>query len=115
MMAIAHGWPKFQSFSEKSETFLDPLGIGNKLSLIATIGCELGLSILLIIGFATRFAAAGLVFTMGVIAFVFHGGDGWLKQELPVLYLLVYGTIVLTGPGDFSIDRCFKRKPKVDE
>ncbi|MEQ9410207.1 MAG: hypothetical protein RIK87_20900 [Fuerstiella sp.] len=39
-----------------------------------------------------------------------HGSDPWKARELGAIYLLVYGSILLTGPGQFSLDRlCFSK------
>lgn len=113
MMLIAHGLPKYQSFAEKADVFPDPLGMGSKLSLMSAIGNEIGFSLLLILGLLTRVASTGLAFTMGVAAFVVHASDPWAKKELAVLYLIAYVTLILTGPGQFSVDHAlFGRKKK---
>lgn len=111
-MLIAHGWPKLQAFSEKADTFHDPLGMGSKFSLIATIGAEVGCSILLILGLGTRFAALALAFTMGVAAFVFHQEDPWLDRELPILYFIGFLILISTGPGKLSMDHLWVGRKK---
>ena len=101
---LVHGWEKFSTFSEKADVFPDPLGMGNQLSLIFAIGAELGCSILLILGLATRLVSIPLAFTMFVALFFVHGSDPWKKQELAACYLAVYVCIFLLGPGKFSLD-----------
>lgn len=111
VMLIAHGWPKIQTFNEKAAGWFDPFGMGPKYSLIATIAAEVGCSVLLILGLATRLGALGLAFTMGVAAFMFHADDGFDVQEKAVLYLIVFATLVFTGPGKLSMDHLwFGRK-----
>jgi putative oxidoreductase len=41
---------------------------------------------------------------MLVAAFVAHAGDPFGKKEMALLYLLVYITLFITGPGKYSID-----------
>ena len=101
---MVHGWEKFSNFATLSETFPDPLGMGNRLSLISAIGTELGCSIFLLLGLATRVVALPLAFTMGVALFMVHGSDPWKKQELAACYLAVYSSILFFGPGNFSLD-----------
>ena len=101
---LTHGWQKLSNFAEMAETFPDPLAMGSQLSLILAIGAELGCSILLILGAATRLAVLPLAFTMFVALFFVHGGDQWKKQELAACYLAVYISILFLGPGKFSID-----------
>jgi len=74
---LIHGWQKLSGFSEMAETFPDPLGMGSRMSLISAIGTELGCSLLLIAGVATRLVALPLAFTMIVALFVVHGNDPW--------------------------------------
>ena len=101
---LVHGWQKLSGFSEMADTFPDPLGMGNQLSLIFAIGAELGCSILLIFGLGTRIVVLPLAFTMGVALFIVHGDDPWKKQELAACYLAVYVSILFLGPGKFSLD-----------
>ncbi len=114
-MLWGHGLGKLTSFAEKAPVFLDPLGIGNKASLILTLIAEVGCSILLILGMGTRVAALILGFTMGVAAFVVHGNDPWAKRELAVVYLMVYVVLLIAGAGAFSLDRLFWGRESDDE
>jgi len=112
MMAV-HGWQKLSAFNEIAENFPDPLGMGSQLSLISAIGAELGCSLLLIAGVFTRLAALPLAFTMVIALFVIHGADPWQKKELAACYLSVYGVILLTGAGQFSIDDLIWNRPSM--
>ena len=112
---LTHGWEKFSTFSEKADVFPDPLGMGSQLSLISAIGSELGCSILLILGLATRVAAVPLAFTMFIALFMVHGGDPWKKQELAACYLAVYVSIFLLGPGKLSLDHLLFGRKREDE
>lgn len=107
---LVHGIPKLKGFSEMSDKFPDPLGIGSQFSLISAIGAEVGCSLLLILGLGTRIAALPLVFTMLIALFVVHGADPWQKKELAALYLAVYVTLVLTGGGRCSLDHFLWRR-----
>ncbi|QDV44631.1 Putative oxidoreductase CatD [Stieleria neptunia] len=110
-LMLVHGLAKLNGFSTMSESFPDPIGMGSTLSLVMAIGAEVGCSLLLIIGFATRFASLPLAFTMIVALFVVHAADPWQAKELAAVYLLVYVSLALTGPGLFSVDHAvFGRK-----
>lgn len=109
-LMLVHGIAKIQGFSEMSAAFPDPIGIGSKLSLIMAIGAEVGCSLLLILGFASRLAAIPLAFTMIVALFVVHSEDPWKVKELAATYLLVYVSLLLTGPGRFSLDHLWWSK-----
>ena len=112
---LVHGWEKFSTFSQKAEVFPDPLGMGSQLSLILAIGAELGCSILLILGLATRLVSVPLAFTMFVALFFVHGSHPWEKQELAACYLAVYVSIMLLGPGKFSLDHLLFGSGKQDD
>ncbi len=103
-MMLVHGLAKLNGFSDMRDGFPDPIGLGSQLSLILAIGAEVGCSGLLIAGFATRLAAIPLAFTMLVALFVVHGADPWKVKELAAIYLLVYVSLMLTGPGKLSLD-----------
>lgn len=102
---LVHGTQKLMGYSALAEKFPDPLGMGSQLSLIAAIGSEVGCSLLLILGLGTRLAALPLAFTMLIALFVVHAADPWKIKELAAVYLVVYITLALTGPGCFSIDQ----------
>ncbi len=111
LMAIGHGYPKLMSWSTKSESFPDPLGVGSPLSLALAIFGELGCSLLVALGLATRLSAVPVVVTMLVAAFIVHGDDPFRKQEFALVYAIPFITLILTGPGRFSLDaKLFPRK-----
>jgi putative oxidoreductase len=107
---LMHGIQKAMAFTEMSQTFPDPLGMGSQLSLISAIGAEAGCSILLILGAFTRLALLPLAFTMGVALFMIHAADEWEVKELAAVYLAVYIGLLIMGPGEFSIDAWRRNK-----
>jgi putative oxidoreductase len=106
---FAHGLPKIVHFSQKVSTFPDPLGIGRSLSLLLTIFSEVNCSLLIFLGLFTRWAAFPVIVTLAVAWLVIHGGDSFDRQELPVLYLMICATLMISGAGRFSLDRFFFR------
>lgn len=112
MLLYAHGWGKLAHFSERAGGFSDPLHVGSDRSLALTIFAEVACSVLVAIGFATRFAAAVLVFLFGVIQFVVMAGQPFDKRELGILYGVIYLAIVLTGPGAYAVDSRWGPKVK---
>lgn len=119
MMAIGHGWGKLKGFPENHESFSDPLGVGPSLSMALAVFAEFFCGIFLALGFATRFAAFNLWFTMTVAAFVIHGSDPFFRasptqgfKEFAMLYWFAFLLIMLAGPGRFSIDRLIMKKMK---
>ena len=106
---MTHGWPKFQRLlaqwgSEEGVKFFDFMGLGPEISLVLTVLAELVAPALMIVGFQTRWAAIPAAFTMGVAAFVVHGGDPLGDKELALLYLVCFAVVALLGPGKWSVD-----------
>jgi len=109
-MLLAHGVPKLSNYSTMMNSFPDPLGIGNSLSLGLAIFAEVICATLLVLGLYTRIAALNLTITMLVAAFIFHASDPWSKMELGVLYASAYTALLLIGPGKISLDSLLRRK-----
>lgn len=108
---LTHGAGKFSKlFGDAPIKFADPLGVGVTASLALAVFAEVFCSVLLILGLTTRLAAIPLLITMLVIAFVVHANDGFGKQELPLLYSIIYLSIAITGAGVISIDNWIYRK-----
>lgn len=103
-LLLSHGIPKLLNFSERAGVFADPLGVGSELSLALAIFAEVFCSLAVILGFMTRFAAFPVVFTMLVITLIVHGDDPWSKKEFALLFAVPFLTLLLTGPGRFSLD-----------
>ena len=110
-----HGIGKFSKlFGDALIKFADPMGLGVTTSLALTVFAEVFCSVLLIFGLGTRLAAIPLLITMLVAAFIVHGADGFGKQELPLLYSIIYLTISIAGAGKISIDYRIYQKTNWD-
>ena len=125
MMLIGHGIPKIQEFATRKELFYVPdffplRYMSSQLSLIAAITAEVGASLLIILGLATRPAAFLLAFSMVVAAFGFHGAAPWFvsppsvmdAKELGLLYLIPMIAIILSGSGAYSLDAAIYKEGK---
>jgi putative oxidoreductase len=104
-MIAAHGWSKMMAFSDRADSFPDPLGIGNSASLGLTVLAEVVCAALVAVGFMTRIVVIPLIITMCVAFFVIHVEDPFARKELAAVYGMGYLAIALIGPGRFSVDR----------
>ena len=103
---LTHGIGKFELLIGGGPIqFPDPFGVGASTSLFLTVFTEVFCSLLLIFGLVTRFAAAALLITMLVAAFVVHIDDDFSKQELSLIYAAIYMVLLLAGSGKFSVDQ----------
>ena len=101
---IYHGWEKISDFQQKTAVFPDPLGMGRVTSLTLSMLTEMGCGSLIILDLFTRLATVPLIFTLVVIASLVHKQDPWITKELAYLYAMAFTTILIAGPGKFSLD-----------
>ncbi|REG91994.1 DoxX family protein [Algoriphagus antarcticus] len=104
-MILTHGFPKLMRFFvDEPIKFMDFMGLGSVISLSLAVFAEFVCAILIMIGFKTRLATIPLVITMLTAALVVHAADPFGRKELPLLYFLVFLSILIFGAGKFSID-----------
>ncbi|MEA4867782.1 MAG: DoxX family protein [Bacteroidia bacterium] len=116
VLMMTHGWQKIQNFEAFSQGFMDPIGLGAKLSLILVIAAEFFASIFVILGLLTRLSLLPLIFAMGVAFFIAHAADPFQQKELALIYFGVYIVLFLLGPGKYSLDQMLLDrflKPKI--
>ena len=105
-LLLTHGIPKLQRlFGEGPIEFADPIGIGASPSLFLATFAEFLCAVLVLIGFKTRWASIPIVINMLVIALIQHADDPFGSKEKSLLFLLVFVTILLLGPGPYSVDK----------
>jgi len=110
-MMLTHGIPKIDRLmGEGPVKFADPFGLGPEISLVLVLFAEVACSILVMIGLKTRLATLPLMFTMLVAAFYIHGADPFGEKELPLLFFTVFGAILISGAGRYSVDRVMEGK-----
>lgn len=113
ILMLTHGIAKIENFDTLVDTFPDPIGLGT-LTLPLIILVEVGASILLIVGFLTRIALIPLIFSMIVAAFLTFPTFALATSELPLMYLGIFITLLLAGPGkcsiDYLLDKAYNRK-----
>jgi putative oxidoreductase len=107
MMLVHHGVDKLRNFNDIAPNFPDPLGIGHNASLALAVFAEFFASLLLIFGLVTRWSALVLAIDMMVAFIGVHKGalNGQHSGELAFMYLMGYITLLLAGPGRFSVDK----------
>jgi putative oxidoreductase len=105
-MLFLHGWGKLSKFNETAATFPDPLGVGHSVSLGLTVFAEVVAAGLLGLGLFSRAAVAILAFEMATAFVMIHKMTftGQMPGEMAFVYFGAYFTLLLAGPGRFSLD-----------
>lgn len=110
LMMLTHGYPKFKKLLSGDFSFADPIGLGEEVSLVATVFAEFICAILVALGLYTRLASVPILFTMLIAALVVHSGDPFGKQELGLLYASIFAVTALNGGGNYSLDKIIRKK-----
>ncbi|MDL2262941.1 DoxX family protein [Bacteroidales bacterium OttesenSCG-928-I21] len=109
-LMMSHGIQKLNNFEQLSAVFPDPLGVGSNISLMLAIFGELACSIAFMVGFLYRLALIPMIFTMCVAFFVIHGSDPFSVKELPLVYIVIFVLMWISGSGKFSADYFISKK-----
>lgn len=108
-MLASHGWGKMLKLMAGDTSFADVLGLGETASLVLAVFAEVICSAFLALGLFTRATLIPLIITMLVAVFIVHADDPFSKKEFGLLYLIPYITLLLTGPGKFSLDKLISK------
>ena len=100
IMMLTHGVAKIENFSALKANFPDPVGLGAGFSLLLITCAEVGL--------VTRLAVIPLIVGMCVAAFLTFPGFTMAASELALLYLSIYITLLIAGPGEYSLDELLR-------
>lgn len=105
--AVARGGPA--RFSEGLERMAIPFP---RTAAYLSALTEFGGGIALALGFATRLVTPAILVNMGVAIRKAHWKTGFYGQggyELASLFAVIAGTLYLTGPGQYALDRLLER------
>ena len=103
MLLINHGIDKLKHFAEKQSGFPHPFHLGHMPTLMMVLFAEVFCTVFIILGLFTRLMAIPVVINFAVIVFLVNKGYAG-PAETGVLYLAGFFSILLMGPGKYSID-----------
>ena len=113
IMLIHHGYEKLENIENFADAFVRPLHLPFPIffSYVAAFSEIVG-SWLIIFGLVTRLGALAILGTVsfGIYHALVTAGFNIYLLELLVLYWGGAACIVLSGPGNFSIDHLIKRR-----
>lgn len=107
LLIYNHGWGKVTGYTSRASSFGDPLNIGPQASLTLAVFAEVICATLVIAGLFTRLACVPIIILFSVILLKISknisAGPG--GGELAALFLFCFITILLIGPGKYSLDK----------
>ncbi len=108
---LKHGWEKLTGYSVMVQHFPNPIHIGAHASLAFALLSDGICSLLVVLGLATRPAAAVILINLLTVFFLVQHAAFFTNAhvELVWLYLAAFATILFAGPGRFSIDAHLSR------
>lgn len=110
ILFLRHGWEKVSQLTLLNPNFPDPLHIGHNTGWVLAMLSDGVCSLLIVIGLGTRWLSFYCFFNIFIAwAFVHHftffgrtpGAD---HGELIALYLVSFASLMVAGPGRYSID-----------
>ncbi len=106
---VKHGIEKLTNFSGMQQHFPDPIHVGPTFGLIFAMLTDGICSLLVIVGLGTRLASFLIVFNL-LVVFVFLHHFSFMDGHAELIWAYIGGflTILITGPGKFSIDNQLK-------
>jgi len=116
ILFMRHGWEKVSRLTLINPTFPDPLHIGHNLTWTLAMLSDGICSLLIILGVGTRWLSAYCFFNIFVaFALVHHftflgKSPGADHGELIALYLGALATLMVAGPGRYSVDAMVEEK-----
>lgn len=110
MFAFVHGWPKIAGGVDNWRqigTAMKHLGINFAPEIwgFCAAMAEFGGGILLILGFLFRPACGAMAFTMIVATLMLYPKGGLASASQPIELGILFLSLMLIGPGKYSIDR----------
>ncbi len=110
-----HGLEKITHFSQMSAHFPNPIHIGSVPSLLFALLSDGICSLLVIFGIATRYAALIVVINTAVAFTLVHhmALSGPHSGQVPLLFCGVFLSLVIAGPGRYSVDAAFSGKRRI--
>lgn len=104
LLIYVHGLPKLMHFSAELQRIDDPLHLGRGVTLVLALFAEIVCPLLIAIGWMTRLATLPILFLLLVSLALVHPEWDVATGQFAWLLIIIFGTIALAGPGEYSID-----------
>ncbi len=112
---LKHGIQKWIHFDAIVDNFPNPVYLGSRFSLQASICIEIVCSIFILLGLLTRLFIIPVILQMFVIICLVHLNELLSEGELSIFYFVGYLVLFFLGPGKLSIDATIQHRMGNDE
>ena len=115
-----HGSKKVMNFQDEVQHIPDPFNMGGTTATVIAIFSNVVCSIFVALGLFTRLFAIGAFMIPFIGLLIVHADDPWVVKDVPLMYSLAFGVIIMLGPGRYSLDRVldkiwFKEKNRYNQ
>ena len=107
-----HGLPKLMDIQGTMAHIPDPMGLGQTFSAYYAIFANVICAFLIMLGLFTRWASAVVISITLSGLFIVHIADPAKVQDTPLIYSIVFITLIILGSGKYSLDAFISKKTK---
>ena len=109
---MTHGCGKFMKMMQGDIWGLTHLFFNAEITMALVIFAELFCAFFVLIGFGTRIFSIPVMYNFIIAITVVHAADRFEDMEKAVLFLIVFTTFFILGPGKYSVDYYISKKIK---
>lgn len=103
LMLFIHGLPKLLHFQQELSRIEDPLHLGPYITLTLAIFAETICPLFVALGIFTRLACLPVLVVLVIAMLLVHPDWSLADGQFGWLFLVLFITITMAGPGRFSI------------
>jgi len=99
-----HGLPKVTDFEAEIAHIPDPFSFGQLPSALLAVFSNIVCPVFVAAGLFTRLAVLPILIVTLTGFFIVHGDDPARVRDVPFMYSLAFGLLLVLGAGKFSVD-----------
>ena len=109
-IALVHGFKKLGVGVKEAEQIPNPLHLPDAFNNAFAISANIAFPFFVLAGLFTRLATLPTLAVTLTGYFVVHWNDSLLERDMPFMYSLLFLTILILGPGKYSVDNIIHKK-----
>jgi putative oxidoreductase len=112
-MMIIHGFKKLGIGVSEAEIIPNPFNLPQTFNDAFIISANFFFPFLVLIGFYTRLSALPVLVVTVTGYLIVHRNEALIARDIPFMYSISFLSILLLGPGKYSIDHFIYKKNKL--